>query len=138
REGAVVALRDGAGTLRGTIEVRDVFERDIEREAAEVYRTTDAAHPGVRAIHAAGTTLVGGPVRAVTRETSPATLAPAETRAEFERRGWATVVALQTRNPVHRAHEYLTKVALEPVDGLLLHPLSGATNDDDVPFDVRR
>jgi sulfate adenylyltransferase len=137
KEGTLVALRDIQGTLRGTLEVRDVFERDVELEATEVYRTTDPAHPGVRALLAAGDLLAGGVVSAVANHHADGALPPAQTRAEFARRGWSTVVAFQTRNPVHRAHEYLTKVALEQVDGLLLHPLSGATKGDDVPFAVR-
>ncbi|HEX4579985.1 MAG TPA: sulfate adenylyltransferase [Candidatus Dormibacteraeota bacterium] len=135
--GDVVALRDDRDAFVGTITVRDVFTRDARVEAREVYRTEDAAHPGVRALFAQGNLLVGGDVDVVQTADADDVLTPAQTRAEFTRRGWSTVVAFQTRNPIHRAHEYLTKVALEQIDGLLLHPLSGATKDDDVPLDVR-
>lgn len=133
----VVALRDQGGRFRGTLTVRDVFARDLRAEAREVYRTEDAEHPGVGALYGAGETLVGGDVEVVAEPMRDDVLTPAQTRAEFERRGWSTVVAFQTRNPIHRAHEYLTKVALEQVDGLLLHPLSGGTKDDDVPLEAR-
>lgn len=136
-EGAEVALRDGEGGLRGVLRVAEVFRRDVESEAREVYRTTDDAHPGVRAMRAGGELLVGGTVRALPRAHDDLALTPAQTRKAFAERDWNTVVAFQTRNPVHRAHEYLTKVALEQVDGLLLHPLVGATKDDDIPVPVR-
>jgi sulfate adenylyltransferase len=138
KQGSDVALRDAEGALRGVLTVGEVFRRDVEREATEVYRTTDDAHPGVRAMRAGGSLLVGGDVRALP-PANPQQLAltPAQTRKEIAERDWNTVVAFQTRNPVHRAHEYLTKVALEQVDGLLLHPLVGATKDDDIPAPVR-
>jgi sulfate adenylyltransferase len=137
REGAVVALRDDGNRLIGVLTVDEVYERDLDKEANEVYRTNDLAHPGVAALHAQGATAIAGPLRVAPQAAGDVPSTPAETRATFAERGWATVVAFQTRNPVHRAHEYLTKVALEQVDGLLLHPLSGATKGDDVPFDVR-
>jgi sulfate adenylyltransferase len=127
QEGAVVALRDDSGHLLGALTVTEIYDRDLEAEAREVYRTTDQAHPGVAALFAQGPAQAAGDVPS----------APAETRAALADRGWSTVVGFQTRNPVHRAHEYLTKVALEQVDGLLLHPLSGVTKGDDVPFEVR-
>ncbi|MFN2569812.1 MAG: sulfate adenylyltransferase, partial [Candidatus Dormibacteria bacterium] len=120
--------------------VSDRFPRESDLEAREVYRCTDDAHPGVRAMRAAGSHLLGGPVDvppAGHGATAALALEPADTRAAFIERGWSAVVAFQTRNPVHRAHEYLTKVALEQVDGLLLHPLVGVTKDDDIPADVR-
>jgi sulfate adenylyltransferase len=136
-EGAELALRDASGRLRGVLSVTEVFDRDLDREAREVYRTTDDAHPGVRALRAAGATLIGGAVRVLGGGGDERALDPAQTRAAFVQRGWRTVAAFQTRNPVHRAHEYLTKVALEQVDGLLLHPLVGVTKDDDIPAAVR-
>jgi sulfate adenylyltransferase len=137
RDGAEVALRDAEGALRGVLTVAEVFRRDVEREATEVYRTSDDAHPGVRALRAAGELLVGGSVRALPAQPDTLALTPAQTRKAFAERDWSTVVGFQTRNPVHRAHEYLTKVALEQVDGLLLHPLVGVTKDDDIPAPVR-
>ena len=137
RAGDTLALRDRRGELRGVITVSEVYRRDPLREAREVYRTTDAAHPGVRALLAQSDLLLGGEVTALPAPVGAAALTPAQTRAAFLERDWSTVVAFQTRNPVHRAHEYLTKVALEQVDGLLLHPLVGATKDDDIPADVR-
>jgi sulfate adenylyltransferase len=138
-EGGEVALRDGGGGVRGVLTVHDVFERDVEREAREVYRTVEDAHPGVRALRAAGPALVGGEVLVLPTEPGGPdhALDPALTRAAFAARGWRTVAGFQTRNPIHRAHEYLTKVALEHVDGLLVHPLVGVTKDDDVPAAVR-
>jgi sulfate adenylyltransferase len=137
QEGAVVALRDDTGHLLGALTVTEIYDRDLEAEAREVYRTTDQAHPGVAALFAQGPTVVAGPVRVAAQAAGDVPSAPAETRAALADRGWSTVVGFQTRNPVHRAHEYLTKVALEQVDGLLLHPLSGVTKGDDVPFEVR-
>ena len=123
------------------VEVQEVYKRDREIEALSVYKTTDTAHPGVKALHESGDFLVAGTVR-VLRLPEHKTfleyrLTPAQTRKAFAERGWKRVVGFQTRNPVHRAHEYLQKCAMELVDGLLLHPLVGATKQDDVPAEVR-
>jgi sulfate adenylyltransferase len=136
-----LALRDEQGGLLGVLEVTEVFERDRAAEAELVYGTTDPAHPGVARVLGSPRRAVAGPIRAVVpRLDGPVgghALTPAETRAAFAERGWRTVVGFQTRNPVHRAHEYLMKCALEMVDGLLLHPLVGPTKEGDVPAEVR-
>ncbi len=135
--GSRAALYDTEGELRGIVEVADVFEHDKGREARNVYRTEDQKHPGVAALYERKDVLIGGPVWVFRSEHDPLSLSPAQTRAEFERRGWKTIVGFQTRNPVHRAHEYIQKCALETVDGLLLHPLVGETKSDDIPAEVR-
>jgi len=134
-----VALSDGTRPV-AVLDVEEVFDYDKEREAQEAFRTTDDAHPGVARLYAQKRKYLAGRVTVFERGTSAfPELAkdPAETRAEFERRGWKRVVGFQTRNPIHRAHEYLTKVALETVDGLLIHPLVGDTKSDDVPAATR-
>ena len=141
REGQRIDLREPAGRIVAQVQVEAKYGYEKRREAELVYRTTEAAHPGVAALYAQGDTLLGGPVTAVEplaeRPFSAYRHTPAELRELFARRGWRTIVGFQTRNPVHRAHEYIQKVALEIVDGLLLHPLVGKTKDDDVPADVR-
>jgi len=139
--GHPAALYTADGKLAAVVDVTDVFDRDRDREAEEVFRTSDRAHPGVAAMYRMGGKCVAGPIRYVYDEDItgfPAdNLKPAETRAVFADRGWQTIVAFQTRNPIHRAHEYLQKCALEVVDGLLVHPLVGETKSDDIPADVR-
>jgi sulfate adenylyltransferase len=135
-----VALADGAGKLVAVLDVEETFEYDKEREAQQAFRTTDEAHPGVARLYAQKPLYVAGPVTVFERaEPAFPELAkdPAETRGEFAERGLRRVVGFQTRNPIHRAHEYLTKVALETVDGLLIHPLVGDTKSDDVPAATR-
>jgi sulfate adenylyltransferase len=142
REGQEVALYyDDGQTLAGTLSLREKYPLRKEKEGTHVYRTTDQAHPGVAAVYAQGDTALGGDIKAVAlppyTDFPAYRLTPAQTRAAFADRGWKTVVAFQTRNPIHRAHEYLQKCALEMVDGLLVHPLVGATKGDDIPADVR-
>jgi len=136
-----LALRGERGELLGVLEVAEVFERDRIAEAELVYGTADPAHPGVARVLGSPSRSVAGPVQAVVAPldgpVGARALTPAETRATFQARGWRTVVGFQTRNPVHRAHEYLMKCALEMVDGLLLHPLVGPTKEGDVPAEVR-
>ncbi|HRC61675.1 MAG: sulfate adenylyltransferase [Dehalococcoidia bacterium] len=139
--GSEVALVTPDGTPLAVMQVAEAFDADRPREALKVYRTDDMAHPGVEAIFAQGNTLIGGSVQVFALPPDPEfpeyRLTPAQTRAYFEAQGWRTVVGFQTRNPVHRAHEYLQKVALETIDGLLLHPLVGETKEGDIPADVR-
>jgi len=137
-----VELQDAGGNLLGVIDVTEVFELDPMREAERVFRTDDVDHPGVANLLQHGRTALAGPVRVVRRmpldpAAAPYLLDPQASRARFDELGWRSVVGFQTRNPIHRAHEYITKVALETVDGLFLHPLVGETKSDDIPADVR-
>jgi sulfate adenylyltransferase len=136
-----LALTDRAGTLLAVVDVTEVHDPDRATEAKLVFETDDPAHPGVAATLARRGPLVGGPVHVLRLPETPAELGPrltpAQVRAEAAARGWRTMAGFQTRNPVHRAHEYLHKVALEHVDGLLLHPLVGETKDGDVPAALR-
>jgi sulfate adenylyltransferase len=137
--GDTVALV-GDGELRAVLEVGQVYEYDKEREAERCFRTTDENHPGVARLYSQKPFYLSGRVTVFERpQPSFPELAmdPAETRAAFAERGWKRVVGFQTRNPIHRAHEYLTKGALETVDGLLIHPLVGETKSDDVPAVTR-
>jgi sulfate adenylyltransferase len=140
-EGKQVTLADEEGNLLALMDVEEAFEYDKQEEARKAYRTDEEAHPGVAAVYAQGDMLIGGPIRLFQRQQHSEFLQhrrdPKETRAAFEERGWKTIVGFQTRNPVHRAHEYIQKVAMETVDALLLHPLVGATKDDDIPAPVR-
>jgi sulfate adenylyltransferase len=136
-----VALSDEQGRVVAILELAEKFIPDKEREAERVFRTTDVAHPGVARIYDGGDVYLGGDVWVLDGPQDPPFAAyrrdPVQTRAYFAERGWRRVVGFQTRNPIHRAHEYLTKVALEVVDGLLIHPLVGDTKSDDIPADVR-
>lgn len=139
--GDAAALHDASGRLWGVIEVEHVFTRDALAEARKVYGTEDAAHPGVAYLLARPRTLVGGIVSLLPLPAdlpfARFRLTPGELRARIRERGWRRVAGFQTRNPIHRAHEHLTKLALEQADGLVLHPLVGETKGDDVPAAVR-
>jgi sulfate adenylyltransferase len=136
-----LALTDPAGTVLAVVDVEEVHDPDPAAEAKLVFETDDPAHPGVAATLARRGPLVGGPVHVLRLPATPPELGPrltpAEVRAEAAARGWRSMAGFQTRNPVHRAHEHLHKVALEHVDGLLLHPLVGETKGDDVPAALR-
>jgi sulfate adenylyltransferase len=141
-EGDQLVLLLPDGTPVGFLHLEEKYEYDKAQEARLVYGTEDEAHPGVAAVYAQGEILLGGTVSAFhiaepTALFAPYYRTPSETRQIFFEKGWQRIVAFQTRNPVHRAHEYIQKSALEIVDGLLLHPLVGETKGDDIPADVR-
>jgi sulfate adenylyltransferase len=138
--GDEVALADESGRVLAVLEVEEVYAYDKEREADRCFRTTDRKHPGVARLYDQKPRYLAGRVTVFERQEPgfpELALDPAETRAQFAERGWRRVVGFQTRNPIHRAHEYLTKGALETVDGLLIHPLVGETKSDDVPAETR-
>ena len=136
-----VALADDTSTLLAILEIQDIFHYDREAESVAVFRTANSDHPGARYVASRGDWIISGPVEVFRRpnaeEFSKYRLAPADTRRIFAERGWNAVVGFQTRNPVHRAHEYIQKAALEIVDGLLLHPIGGETKSDDINLEVR-
>ncbi|MCP4245709.1 MAG: sulfate adenylyltransferase [bacterium] len=139
--GDKVAMNDDQGRLLGYLTVEEKYKQDKKKQAVKAYGTDDEAHPGVKVVYDEGDTCLAGPIDVVTARHDPMfpehRLGPAQTRTEFDKRGWNTVAAFQTRNPIHRAHEYLTKCAQEITDGLLIHPLMGATKEGDIPGEVR-
>jgi len=139
--GQLVRLDDESGRFIGVLELSEKYTYDKKKEAVNVYRTDEDAHPGVKVVYDQGPVNLAGDVWLLERDAHPLFPAyqidPAESRKQFVERGWKTVVGFQTRNPIHRAHEYIQKCALETVDGLFLHPLVGATKSDDIPADVR-
>jgi sulfate adenylyltransferase len=139
--GQPVALTDQRDRPLAILTVSEKYPHDKRKELERVYGTTDPAHPGVAATLAQGDVCLAGSLRVLTPRYEPEfpqyRLTPAQTRTIFAERGWRTVVAFQTRNPIHRAHEYITKCALEICDGLLIHPLVGQTAEGDIPADVR-
>ena len=141
REGQDLALKSPDGELAGILHQPELFPYNRAVEARIVYGTTDESHPGVKKLLAQGPYYVGGKVSVLAvpgrRDFLPYRLTPAQTRAEFQRRGWRHVVGFQTRHPIHRAHEYLLRCALETADGLMLHPLVGKSDADELPVKVR-
>jgi len=141
KEGNWVRLDDPQGNFVGLLELTQKYHYVKTHEAVNVYRTDDEKHPGVKVVYEQGPVNLAGPIWLLQRDPHPLFPAyqidPAQSRQAFVDRGWQTVVGFQTRNPIHRAHEYIQKCALEVVDGLFLHPLVGATKEDDIPADVR-
>lgn len=140
RDDTEVALYYPDGSLGGILELSERYSTDKQHEAQQVFRTAEEAHPGVARLYRQGDVVLGGDIWVVDLPRSKFDafkLLPEQTRALFRANGWRRVVGFQTRNPVHRAHEYVQKSALEIVDGLLLHPLVGETKSDDVPAEVR-
>ncbi len=138
-----IALVDNeSGELMATMTVEEKYSYNKREEAQNVFGTTDEKHPGVAKIYAQEDTYLGGAVKVLSEGPYPEQYGdyygrPAETRALFETQGWNRVAAFQTRNPIHRSHEYCTKIALEVSDGILIHPLVGKLKAGDIPADIR-
>ncbi|MBD2000977.1 sulfate adenylyltransferase [Leptolyngbya sp. FACHB-541] len=141
KEGSKIRLDDPNGEFVGILELEQKYRYDKVKEAVNVYKTDDEAHPGVKVVYEQGPINLAGAVWLLQRDPHPFFPAyqidPVDSRSLFREKGWKTIVGFQTRNPIHRAHEYIQKCALETVDGLFLHPLVGATKSDDIPADVR-
>jgi sulfate adenylyltransferase len=139
--GGYIRLDDSTGEFVGVLELSEKYSYDKEQESLKVYLTDDLEHPGVKVVYEQGEINLAGPIWLLKRKDHPFfpkyQIDPTVSRELFQEKGWQTIVGFQTRNPIHRAHEYIQKCALEVVDGLFLHPLVGATKSDDIPADIR-
>ena len=140
-EGKRIALTDKDDNVYALMDVEDIYSYDKELEAEQVYKTTSSEHPGVNNVYDRGDYHLGGEIHLIKRiehdKFNQYRLDPKDVRKHIEEKGWDRVVGFQTRNPIHRAHEYLQKCSLEIVDGLLLSPLVGETKSSDIPVDYR-
>lgn len=142
-EGAEIALVDPENDeILATMTVTEKYVIDKQHECQQVYKTTDIEHPGVKMVMDQGEVNLAGPIKVLSQGEFPEKygemfMTPAQTRAEFDSRGWKTIAAFQTRNPMHRSHEYLAKIAIEIGDGVLIHSLLGKLKPGDIPADVR-
>ncbi len=138
---SLVRLDDLQGKFIGILELKEKYAYDKLHEATNVYRTNDEKHPGVKVVYEQGGINLAGDIWLLDRHPHPEfptyQIDPIDSRAMFHAKNWKTIVGFQTRNPIHRAHEYIQKCAMETVDGLFLHPLVGATKEDDIPAQVR-
>lgn len=141
KEGEDIALYDSENNLTGIIELKQIYSYDKKREAAQVFKTQDISHPGVSYLNSQGDLLAGGKITLINRPNHDSFkkfwFDPADTRRIFKEKSWRRIVGFQTRNPVHRAHEFIIKTAMEISDGLLLNPLVGETKEGDIPADIR-
>lgn len=139
--GSLIRLDDATGRYIGVLQLSEKYTYDKAREAVKVYRTDAEKHPGVAVVYRQGDVNLAGDVWLLERDMHPLfptyQIDPSRSRAAFQEKGWKTIVGFQTRNPIHRAHEYIIKCALETVDGLFLHPLVGATKEDDISAEIR-
>jgi sulfate adenylyltransferase len=142
-EGDEIALTDSeSGEILATMKVTEKYSIDKKHECMMVYKTTDIEHPGVKMVMEQGGVNLAGPIKVLSQGGFPETygdqfMTPAQTRAEFKKRGWTSIACFQTRNPMHRSHEYLAKIAIETLDGVLIHSLLGKLKPGDIPADVR-
>jgi sulfate adenylyltransferase len=143
KEGQEIALADReSGEIMATMKITEKYPIDKAHECMQVYKTTDLAHPGVKMVMEQGDVNLAGPVKVLStgtfkEEYGDQFMTPAETRAKFKQMGWSKIAAFQTRNPMHRSHEYLAKIAIETMDGVLIHSLLGALKPGDIPAEVR-
>ena len=143
KTGSEVALVDSeSGEIMATMKVTEKYTIDKAHECMMVYKTTDLEHPGVKMVMEQGEVNLAGPVKVLSQGGFPEKygdefLTPAQTREMFKKNGWSTIAAFQTRNPMHRSHEYLAKIAVETCDGVLIHSLLGKLKPGDIPADVR-
>jgi len=143
KEGTDIALVDsGSDEILGTMKVSDRYTIDKAHECMMVYKTTDMEHPGVKMVMGQGKYNLAGSVKVLSvgdfkKEYGDQFMTPAETRALFQKLGWSKIAAFQTRNPMHRSHEYLAKIAIETMDGVLVHSLLGALKPGDIPAETR-
>jgi sulfate adenylyltransferase len=143
KDGDDVALVNGeSGEIMATMTITEKYAIDKDHECMQIYKTTDIEHPGVKMVMDQGSVNLAGPIKVLSQGGYPEEygdqfMTPAQTRAEFEKRSWTTIAAFQTRNPMHRSHEYLAKIAIETLDGVLIHSLLGKLKPGDIPADVR-
>ncbi|MDH4134661.1 MAG: sulfate adenylyltransferase [Gammaproteobacteria bacterium] len=143
KEGQEIALADReSGEIMATMKITEKYSIDKAHECMQVYKTTDLEHPGVKMVMEQSEVNLAGPIKVLStgsfkEEYGDQFMTPAETRAAFEKLGWTKIAAFQTRNPMHRSHEYLAKIAIETMDGVLIHSLLGALKPGDIPAEVR-